>query len=428
MSIVFGGDCFGAKREPHDEGYSHVCRFCGSGSEEFETKEDCLEHICYWHLGEAYSDDFVDTKCKKVRRKWKCLECNNMFTQKGSVKEHLEGIHLKIGYKCKDCGAIVTTLGHFRTHKREGRCKRKQEKKIEKKEDYSYVCRFCRSESEEFKTKEDCLEHICYWHLDEAYSDDFVATKCEKVGDKWKCLECNKVFAQKGGVKEHLEGVHLKIGYKCKDCGAIRAAFGSFRKHKSVEGCKREQEKSKRCKGSQKKLAQQVGNYIAPVINDLVSLVEYEGGHQQLGQYFDGKDNVDQGVDIQDSYVYPDCMGTDGLGDVGECHGNEQPERFVCEYCGEIFDVKPEQGLFPGIAKKIVEISKRCFLKHLCELHLKYPYDEDTKVEDVIEFLIQKVKSRAGGYYFECKWVGCDKWSSGKQKIHDHIANEHLFL
>lgn len=74
-----------------------------SGTVEFDRDKESEIFTCINNCGRRYKSKYslkshLKYECG-VERKFKCQFCGKMFTQKGSLKTHIIGVHKKIFYE-----------------------------------------------------------------------------------------------------------------------------------------------------------------------------------------------------------------------------------------------------------------------------------------------------------------------------------------
>ena len=128
------------------------------------------------------------TEESKKKQPVKCEFCDKIFSQKGSLKRHMETVHQKLKpHKCEECGEAFSRKYSLKIHMATVHLKSKPHK-----------CDEC---GDAFGHKSSLKMHMDTVHL--------------KL-KPYKCEECGEAFGRKDYLKTHMDTVHHP--YKCKYC------------------------------------------------------------------------------------------------------------------------------------------------------------------------------------------------------------------
>ncbi|XP_055377682.1 zinc finger protein 479-like [Condylostylus longicornis] len=169
---------------------TYLCDLCGK---EFAKQETLRDHK-NTHLGV---------------KPYKCEICEKTFAVKNALRIHVVKHSKRETFTCETCGRVYTTKSYYREH-----LLRHEKGSLLENNEKPFKCPHC---PRSFKLLSTLTAH-CNYH--------------NKTADrKYHCTECNTTFKRSDHLKEHINGVHLKIlPFKCDICsksfvtGAIRNA------------------------------------------------------------------------------------------------------------------------------------------------------------------------------------------------------------
>ena len=247
-----------------------ACRECDST---FAQKDHLRRHIKCMHVGarpfkcQTCGANFsqkcnllVHVKVHESDQVYKCEHCDMIFKKEGSLKKHVDRVHLKIQYiKCKTCNAAFTDKEehskHVKTHNKPKTCaqcggnfaseanylRHKCMMSIEK----PFKCDLCNASfSRHSHLKRHTIQkhiddnlHICRF-CDAGYvkEEDLEKHEQEHAGEKlYTCDICNITFPNSAALKAHNEDSHTEEkSYTCKFCGDTYSSQSGLRKHEKI--------------------------------------------------------------------------------------------------------------------------------------------------------------------------------------------------
>ena len=152
----------------------------------------------------AFSSDFdlIFNMIISGVKKYKCTLCDDRFTSKGTLKQHIENKHQRKIYKCSICSASYshrgTLIEHMNSHTKQN----------------IFKCNFC---SKEFLNGKYLKNHLKEVH-----------TKLKP----FKCDVCSLKFIRKDKLVMHIKCVHeKKTSYTCSLCSKTLAHKWSLHQH-----------------------------------------------------------------------------------------------------------------------------------------------------------------------------------------------------
>ena len=257
--------------EMHESKEQNSCKICGKS---FPKAQNLKAHINYVHDG------------NKPPRIFKCETCGKLFSDKSKVMKHAKTVHEGIKeYKCESCGKSYAYKESLRDHiktvhqdKREFECKSCGKKykiikqlhshiRIVHEKKLPYKCEFCNNF---FSAPSILKNHVEIVH--EKRKDYQCETCGEKFGtayrlkihhyakhhkgvkERYPCSSCDKTFASKASVREHVKLVHKCIkNFSCDICGKT---FGQSCKLKIHQATVHEGRRDHKCSLCDKKFAE----------------------------------------------------------------------------------------------------------------------------------------------------------------------------
>lgn len=118
------------------------------------------------------------------KRRYQCTKCDKSFAHRGSLFKHVKAAHSGRVFKCKECSDVYQTAQLLRRHV----CKK-------------FACDQCDAR---FVWKSELNKHL------KTHSPD---------KKRYSCIDCEKTFADPGGLLLHRNTKHLGRTYKCGQCG-----------------------------------------------------------------------------------------------------------------------------------------------------------------------------------------------------------------
>ena len=198
------------KIKSHIENH-HSTLTCGECGHISTTKSHLSLHMKSYH---------IEGK-QKVKKEFKCTECEKTFIESGSLKQHQLLIHLKMWYKCKFCNKKMKTRQSLKIH----------EKLVHK-------TRPCKEKDCKFQgSKSELEEHIQKNHMLQCqYCDYFIESKTSnqlelsmsnhvRLKHSFPCNLCLFEAKDKGVLKEHRIKEHKKEKLRCDVCGHVFLMF-----------------------------------------------------------------------------------------------------------------------------------------------------------------------------------------------------------
>lgn len=174
-----------------------------------------------------------EPKSTLVKKEFLCNLCEKSFTMEKLLTRHVVRCHSE--RLCPICGASFGGVRKLNFH-------------VKKEHGQSlHDCPLCK---ERFASVEDVHSHTNSAHSVSAYacttpfcckvytSDLYLRTHLKCCGSKKKeilrCEKCNKVFATKFTMEEHLDW-HMGVNYTCKDCNATFSHSRTLYRHINME-------------------------------------------------------------------------------------------------------------------------------------------------------------------------------------------------
>ena len=143
-------------------------------------------------------------KREPEKGKW-CDICKRFYKRIG---QHIRDKHEPVYHPCDQCVKKFKRKGDMVRHKRTVHSVKREEEilqDMEKREEYNFPCEICRKR---FRTRELLNKHVDGCHPTKYY----------------KCRECVKVFARKGGLRVHRKISHEPFVYE-RRCGDGRESW-----------------------------------------------------------------------------------------------------------------------------------------------------------------------------------------------------------
>ncbi|KAL1448841.1 hypothetical protein WDU94_000096 [Cyamophila willieti] len=196
----------------------YVCHFC---EEIFLRRKHIIKHLKV-HAKQKYSCKFCHKKFSSIatvhnhhQQKHQmvaepivCEQCGQSFTQKMSLKKHMN-IHLNIrNYQCYFCAQTFVDPTTLRNH-------------IDRHKGVCYKCDIC---GKQYTSRQNLKGHIAK-HLGLA---------ALKPKPSLKCDQCFMEFTSKHLLNVHMNREHLRLVFACDMCPKQFAAANNLRVHKKI--------------------------------------------------------------------------------------------------------------------------------------------------------------------------------------------------
>ena len=159
-----------------------------------------------------------------------CEQCDQKFKTRRNMRRHLNAIHYKIKYDCKECGISYFYKDQLRKHEREVHKNLEQtlDEETKAKEDdpndyttsSSNVCQYC---DKSYENMTILRRHVKTFH------DEMREEK------KYKCNQCNKSFSCSKSLHRHTISVHERRIYKCKWCENTYSVRENAKRHAKIK-------------------------------------------------------------------------------------------------------------------------------------------------------------------------------------------------
>ena len=221
---------------------------CPECDKESNHSEHMRRHIKSMH-------PHVNVKAKS----YKCPHCDKTSHDSSNLKRHIQSVHEQSKTKCVHCGkefALATLNHHKEVYHKEGEyhcnyqncseiliTKHNLEKHIEvtHRRGERYKCHIGDCDKD-FKEHKPLTEHIISVHNNERfYCDelncDYQAVSSQQVIHHMRVVyegirkKCEKVFADRSGLKSHIESFHEGIRKKCNLCEKVFANRSGLNYH-----------------------------------------------------------------------------------------------------------------------------------------------------------------------------------------------------
>ena len=138
-----------------------------------------------------------------------CEQCGTKYTQKSTLKNHIQSIHEGVKYACNQCDYQYTKQQHLKTHIQS------------KHEGVRYPCNQCNYQATE---KSHLKSHI----------------KSVHEGVRYPCNQCDYQATCPSDVKKHFQSKHEGIKYLCDQCNSQFNSREGLLKHKKLKQSKQE--------------------------------------------------------------------------------------------------------------------------------------------------------------------------------------------
>ena len=197
------------------------CKECGKL---FYSKETYIQHLKVHLRKQGADEDMVKkvlpgSKDKNTQLFYHCDKCNKKYSVRKNLRNHYESEHEGKVYKCDQCSIVFKKNSQLKKHMY-----------VAHSTDEKYACKVCGKRFGSPKTRElHELSHkepqfqcsICAKRLKSSY--DLEAHEMEHRGVKpFPCSICGASFTRKGGLGQHLRGVHKITGPRGGKAGWIR--------------------------------------------------------------------------------------------------------------------------------------------------------------------------------------------------------------
>ena len=185
-------------------GQSFDCCVCG---EIFTRKDNLHRHHNARHGGENFGSEF------------KCHDCNKQFSRQGTLKKHIETVHLK----CEYCGKHFVKKINLQVHiqgahgidaNEYSKCE-VCDKKFADEENY-------RKHNEHIKTCKFCPERFC--------SNRAIDAHLNSKHTSFHCEFCGQEFSKRSNLSRHLR-MRTSKPKTCKVCESVFCNLGTLKSH-----------------------------------------------------------------------------------------------------------------------------------------------------------------------------------------------------
>ena len=222
---------------------------CKDCSEEFQTKNELMCHLCFTHIG------CVLISFSGKNRLLKCFLCTRRFKNKQRLEQHLKN-HDQLPYECPrmNCNAVYETFTLLQSHIYQEHRNKPLYTKVGTTKRGGYVCPKCLTNSEtiscvpswvklqkakykcdkcgeKFPTRLQKHNHMQTAHVQDKGIIISDISSCLKA--KFKCDDCGKDFQSEVKRQNHVQSVHYK--WKCGKCGMAFKAEQLLISHVKVQ-------------------------------------------------------------------------------------------------------------------------------------------------------------------------------------------------
>jgi uncharacterized Zn-finger protein len=200
------------------------CSYC-----DFKTahKFSLTQHVKLIHLN--------------IRKKVHCIHCQNEYSNRTSLNQHLFNFHNLSHIKCPDCEELFIDENDLKSHKESLKCNARKATDDDFEETSSGVkCNLC---NRSYRSKKEWITHyfnhhkftkvcdICSLQLSTYASlKNHKKTIHEKI-KRFSCTECNKAFSAKHTLQFHLNSHSGRKPFSCKFCSFKASDRSSVSKH-----------------------------------------------------------------------------------------------------------------------------------------------------------------------------------------------------
>ena len=229
-------------REVHGTIVPYNCPYCeykGATKQWLQTHVDSVHEEKDTNVTEKNPNILEVTKmeissvCKEEKQLFKCITCDESFSQKYTLDKHFENIHeVKILLKCEFCSEAFSEGRQMQNHVSSVH----EEKKL-------FQCIYC---EKSFADKNNLKTHVLSIHEEKKSfkciicNDEFVnKQKFDKHihEEKFTCEFCNMSFLRDEQLIAHIANVHITYKYKsikmvsCKNCGSYFQEMKALANH-----------------------------------------------------------------------------------------------------------------------------------------------------------------------------------------------------
>ena len=183
----------------YDQAWVHPCGAC---SQVFISKQECQQHRCEVH-----------SMTKSEKERFRCHQCNKIYKQSKSLRMHFNTVHVNSRVQCSKCLLSYDSLKELSYH--EARC-------LKFPSQDAFSCNIC---DEKFNLKSALRIHK---KLEHTQRDSSV-----------KCDICHKESKDKSRLRTHMIVVHSERRFKCQECDAVFATAGNLKYHESTHRSER---------------------------------------------------------------------------------------------------------------------------------------------------------------------------------------------
>ena len=220
---------------------------------------------------------------KSVRYKCDCDECNESFSWRSTLSEHIKFVHQNVQYNCETCNKSFSQKGTLKTHIKtvhenvrynsdkylknftkihlnESTVESTNDKSEELEKSTTVALCGTSDHSSDincFEQENVAIMQMIPCHSYPSSDHDYVekkstiftakykCDKCERSFDKktnfyihmqsehgsFYCEKCDKSFSQKGTLKTHIQSVHENVRYNCDKCDKSFSQKGNLNVH-----------------------------------------------------------------------------------------------------------------------------------------------------------------------------------------------------
>ena len=207
------------------DGTKFICKLC---NEEFTIKYFLKNHLQEIHGRTKMPKEIILEKLKPIEDgHMECLDCNKTFSSKETARTHYKKLHLNKRFTCAVCNKDFTSENCLKKHMEGAHMLPKMvmnesNEKIEWKivklnEDGCFNCLDC---CKTFSNLRTAKEHHKNVHMTNQNDRKFI------------CKVCKKGFVVEHYMRRHMKEIHMnKETFKCKVCLKTMRYKGSLVKH-----------------------------------------------------------------------------------------------------------------------------------------------------------------------------------------------------
>ena len=197
------------------------------------------------------------TKLVRKSVRYKCDECNESFSWRSTLSEHIKFVHQNVQYNCETCNKSFSQKGTLKTHIKtvhenvrynsdkylknftkihlnESTVESTNDKSEELEKSTTVALCGTSDHSSDincFEQENVAIMQMIPCHSYPSSDHDYVEKKSTIFTAKYKCDKCERSFDKKTNFYIHMQSEHGNIRYKCDKCDKSFAQNGNLNVH-----------------------------------------------------------------------------------------------------------------------------------------------------------------------------------------------------